>query len=231
MSESNVSRKIDNLRIGNDLNIKDDLTVGGDVSVTGTCGAGNTTITGTCGITGNTTLSANLLCNHVRYLTGNMSGLPVVEKNDPLTDSGFALAANTITNSAYDAGHDASAVTVASLSVGQIAVLRFGADVDGDKTIIITLASGQTFNAGSLNLPTQLAISYQTQFPTVGTGQGNKVIATSHKKISIKGTPNNNQTGKGSYLVFYCDATNKVSLGFGGVSMGNGTLNGTFATS
>lgn len=53
MSESNVSRKIDNLRIGNDLNIKDDLTVGGDVSVTGTCGAGNTTITGTLSVSGN----------------------------------------------------------------------------------------------------------------------------------------------------------------------------------
>ena len=75
MSESNVSRKIDNLRIGNDLNIKDDLTVGGDVSVTGTCGAGNTTITGTCGISGATTFTTGAQSSSVAVTaTSNGSG-------------------------------------------------------------------------------------------------------------------------------------------------------------
>ena len=164
-----------------------------------------------------------------RLATGDIRGLEVVEKDDDATDAGFTMEVNKLINSLY-LGDAVSAIGVPALAAGEVAVFRFAAQCDGGQNIVFTLNAAQTFNAEHLPLraaATGVNPQYTAPTPTVanGLGTGNVAFAATNNKLTLTANATDNQTNVGSYLVFCGTGSNKVSVGFRGMTLGNGAVN------
>ena len=180
------------------------------------------------------------LVNYMKFVSGDYFGLGISTSNDAAADTGFAMTANTLHESAYDGG-GASAITLPDAEVGTLCVYRYTAQADGGQTQTFTAKGSDTFAAGTLNTDvTNLGdasnhsrrVFVSSAVETVATFGGAIVtVGATHNRLSIATTATNNQTNAGAEVSFYCSSEGKWRIAFLPSELGSGALNATFETS
>ena len=180
------------------------------------------------------------LVNYIKFATGDYFGLAIDTSNDAAADSGFALSANTLHESAYDGG-GASAITLPKATVGTLCVYRYTAQADGGQTQTFTTATGDFYEAQTLNTDVSnlgdasnhsRRIIGNSATQTVATFGGAIVTVTAaHNTFSVATTATNNQTNIGAELSFYCSRDGFWRIAFLPSELGSGALNATFESS
>jgi len=184
------------------------------------------------------TVTTSITSNYVRFITGDYSGLSLATKTDANADSGFTFAANTYHEVAA-VGDATNALVLPSAAKDTLVVWAFTGINDGGSNATVTTASGDYYEAQTLNFPTlgtgaagnQGPRIFGTNFTTTQAAAKISTLTRSHDTLTIAMTATNNQSNIGAQLAFYCATKGYWRLMWQGAALGSGVMNATFAGS
>ena len=189
-------------------------------------------------VEGTSNFNGLLTSNYLRFTSGEYMGLPVVAKEDADADTGFTLAANSITECLWD-GDDAAAAMVLPAAVKDtIVVWRFSAAADGGESIAFTAGAGDTYEAFCIQPPQIGGADLEENrgsrclpMPTFTTTTNTVVAAAAHNTFTVAATASDNQTNIGAELIWYCRFDGLWIMAFVPSFLGTGAENATFGFS
>ena len=201
----------------------------------------NTTLTN-CHLntTGSVTMAGHVDSNYVRFVSQDWDGLSLSTKTDANCDSGFTMADDTFHQCAA-LGDASNAIVLPAATPGALTVWRYTAIADGGSNITFTCASGDFYQAQTINTdvtnfgdahPHGRWILGTDITQTVATFGGAIITAAAtHNTLTYAHTATNNQTNIGATIAFYCKTDGFWRVGWKGSELGSGALNASFAFS
>ena len=201
----------------------------------------NTTLTDcVVSTTGSVTMNGAVSSNYIRFATQDWHGLSLSTKSDANCDSGFTMAANTLHECAA-LGDAANAIVLPDADPGTLCVWRYTAQADGGSNITFTCASGDFYQAQTINMdvanvgdahPFSRWIKSTDTTQTVATFAGSIITAAAtHNTLTYAHTATNNQTNVGAEIAFFCQTDGYWRIAWQGSELGSGALNASFAFS
>ena len=186
------------------------------------------------------TLSGKVDSNYIRFVTQDWDGLSLSTKTDANCDSGFTMAASTLHQCAA-LGDATNAIVLPEATPGALTVWRYTAQADGGSNITFTCASGDFYQAQTLNTdvtnfgdahPHGRWILGTDITQTVATFGGAIITAAAtHDTLTYAHTATNNQTNVGAEIAFFCKTDGFWRVAWKGSELGSGALNASFAFS
>jgi len=182
-------------------------------------------------------MNGNVAGNYLRWTTGDYSGLSLLTKTDAQCDTGFTATVNTLHECAA-LGDATNAFVLPSATAGAVVVFKWSAQYDGGNDATVTTASGDFFEAQTLNLPTLGAGAgakgpriIGTSFTTTQSLGKISTFTAAHNTLTMATTATNNQSNVGSELSFFCASKGFWRILWQGAALGSGVMNATFAGS